>query len=179
MSGHTQRAQTWITVLPANYTMPAFCFASVHQMAPLLSDVEGIWWGLATHLSTPKGWEAELAWLVDLQLMADSHKWLPIGNRSSAGQWSPPAKRPTFYRYSTQPTEHIYKPYVFSHLIAMSSVECNRCSHLQLGLWAGVDKMLHCLAFATRAHVSCCKDPLSNRVIDYNEYFRALILLNG
>jgi len=31
------------------------------------------------------------------------HKWLPIGYRSSAGQGSPPAKRSTFYRYSTQP----------------------------------------------------------------------------
>jgi len=30
------------TVLPANYTMPAFRFASVHQMAPPLTEVEGI-----------------------------------------------------------------------------------------------------------------------------------------
>jgi len=54
------------TVLPANYTMPAFRFASVHQMAPPLTEVEGIWWELTTHLSTPKGWQAELAWFVDL-----------------------------------------------------------------------------------------------------------------
>jgi len=45
--------------------MPAFCFASVHQMAPRLTEVEGIWLELATHLST-KGWKAELAWLADL-----------------------------------------------------------------------------------------------------------------
>jgi len=64
MSGHTKRSDMDHAVLPANYTMPAFCFASVHQMAPLPSEVEGIWWGLATHLSTPKGWEAELDWLV-------------------------------------------------------------------------------------------------------------------
>jgi len=37
-------------------------FRSVHQMAPLLSEMEDIWWGLDTLLSTPKGWKAELAW---------------------------------------------------------------------------------------------------------------------
>jgi len=64
---HTHSAQTWITqFLPANYTVPAFCFASVHQMARRLTEVEGIWLELATHLSIPKGWKAELAWLVDL-----------------------------------------------------------------------------------------------------------------
>ena len=40
------------TVLPANYTTPAFCFASIHQMAPRLTEVEGIWLELANHLST-------------------------------------------------------------------------------------------------------------------------------
>ena len=39
MSGHTQRSDMDHTVLPANYTMPAFCFASVHQIAPPLSEV--------------------------------------------------------------------------------------------------------------------------------------------
>jgi len=38
----TQTAQTWITVLPANYSMRAFCFTSVHQMALPLTEVEGI-----------------------------------------------------------------------------------------------------------------------------------------
>ena len=38
---HTKRSDMDHTVLPANYTMPAFCFASVHQMAPLLSEAEG------------------------------------------------------------------------------------------------------------------------------------------
>jgi len=42
------------TVLPANYTMPAFCFASVHQKMPQLTEVEDIWLELA-NLSTPKG----------------------------------------------------------------------------------------------------------------------------
>jgi len=54
----------------------------------------------------------------------------------------------------------IYKPYVFSHSVAASSPECNRCSPFQLGLWAAVDNMCHCLAFATRAHVGCCKAAL-------------------
>ena len=37
----TKRSDMDHTVLAANYTMPAFSFASVHQMAPLLSEVEG------------------------------------------------------------------------------------------------------------------------------------------
>ena len=39
---HRKRSDMDHTVLPANYTMPAFCVASVHQTAPLLSEVEGI-----------------------------------------------------------------------------------------------------------------------------------------
>jgi len=53
------------TVLPANNAMPAFpswAFTRWHHH---------INWGsrhpiAATHLSTPKGWKAELAWLVYL-----------------------------------------------------------------------------------------------------------------
>ena len=106
MSGHTQSAQTWITqcYLQIAPCLP-FVSPSVHQMAPLLIEMEDIWWRLANHLSTPNGWKAELAWLVDLWWMVYRypHKWLPIGYRSNAGQLSPPAKRPTFYCYSTQP----------------------------------------------------------------------------
>jgi len=39
---HTKRSDMDHTVLPANYTMPAFCPASVHQITTLLSEVEGI-----------------------------------------------------------------------------------------------------------------------------------------
>jgi len=53
--------------------------------------------------------------------------------------------------------EYIYKPYVFNHSVATSSAECNRCSPIQLGLWTAVDNMWHRLAFATGAHVGCCK----------------------
>jgi len=52
MSGHTKRSDMDHTVLPANYTVPAFCFTSFHQMAPPLTEVEGIWLELTTHLST-------------------------------------------------------------------------------------------------------------------------------
>jgi len=41
-------------------------FVSVHQMAPPLTEVADIQLQLTTHLSTLKGWKAELAWLVDL-----------------------------------------------------------------------------------------------------------------
>jgi len=50
--------------LPANYTMPAFHFASVHQMAPPLTETEDIWLEPTAHLSTPMGWNAALAWLL-------------------------------------------------------------------------------------------------------------------
>jgi len=39
---HTERSDMDLTVLRANYTMPAFCFASIHQMAPQLIEGEGI-----------------------------------------------------------------------------------------------------------------------------------------
>jgi len=39
---------------------------SVHQMAPPLTEVADIQLQLTTHLSTPKGWTAEYARLVDL-----------------------------------------------------------------------------------------------------------------
>ena len=51
------------TVLPANYTMPAF--PSLH-LRPVRGTVADIQSQLTTHLSTPKGWNAELAWLADL-----------------------------------------------------------------------------------------------------------------
>jgi len=41
-------------------------FISVYQMAPPLTEVADIKLQLTTHLSTPKGWKAELACLVDL-----------------------------------------------------------------------------------------------------------------
>jgi len=62
--GHTKRSDMDHTILPANYTMPAFCFASVRQMALPLTQAEGIWLQLTAHLSTPKEWKAELVWLV-------------------------------------------------------------------------------------------------------------------
>jgi len=41
-------------------------FVSVHQMAPHLTEVTDIQLQHTTHLLTPKGWKAALAWLVDL-----------------------------------------------------------------------------------------------------------------
>jgi len=56
MSGHTRSAQTWIIQFYLQITpcLP-FCFASVHQMAPLLSEVEGIWWGPCHSFIDPEG----------------------------------------------------------------------------------------------------------------------------
>ena len=41
-------------------------YVSVHQTAPPLTEVRDIQLQLTTHRSTPKGWKAELACLVDL-----------------------------------------------------------------------------------------------------------------
>jgi len=57
-----------------------------------------------THLSTPKGWKAELAWLADLERTVYPHKWSPVSRRSSAGPRKFACQRPTFYRCATQPT---------------------------------------------------------------------------
>jgi len=43
------------TVLAANYTMPAFCFESVHQMAPPLSEVAGHLMGAYYSFINPEG----------------------------------------------------------------------------------------------------------------------------
>jgi len=61
-------------------------FVSVHQMAPSLTEIADIQLQLTTHLSTPKGWNAELAWLDNLLWTVYPHKWSPVSYRSSAGQ---------------------------------------------------------------------------------------------
>jgi len=35
---HTERSDMVHTVLPGNYTMPAYIFVSIHQMAPPLTE---------------------------------------------------------------------------------------------------------------------------------------------
>jgi len=62
------------------------------------TEVADIWLQLTTHLLTPKGWKAELAWLVY------PHKWSPISCRSSAGQQKFAGQRRAFYRCATPPT---------------------------------------------------------------------------
>jgi len=54
----------------------------------------------------------------------------------------------------------IFTRHVFSHSLTTVSWMQSRQPTLQLGLLAAVDNMWHCLAFATRAHVGCCKAPL-------------------
>jgi len=65
MSGHTQSAQTWITQFYLQIT-PCMPFVSQAFTGWRHPEVEGIWLELTTHLSTPKGWQVELVWLVDL-----------------------------------------------------------------------------------------------------------------
>jgi len=47
-------------------------FVSVHQMAPPRTDVADIQLQLTTHLSTPKGWKAELAY----RLTTETHAYV-------------------------------------------------------------------------------------------------------
>jgi len=75
-------------------------------MAPPLTEVRDIQLQLTTHLSTQKGWKAELAWLVDLQRTVYPHKWSTVSYRSSAGQRKYAGRRPTFYHWATVTIPH-------------------------------------------------------------------------
>ena len=79
-----------------------------HQRAPLLCVViAAIWLQLTTHLSTPRGWKAELA---DLQRAVYPYKLLPVSCRSSADLWKFTGQRPTFYHWATPLTSHTHTP---------------------------------------------------------------------
>jgi len=58
-------------------------FVGVHQMAPPLTEVADIQFQLTTQLLTPKGWKAELAWLVNILRTVYPHKWSPVRYRLS------------------------------------------------------------------------------------------------
>ena len=77
---------------------------SVHQMAPPQTEVADIQLQPTTHLSTPKGWKAESAWLADLQRTVYPHKWSPVSCRSSAGQGKFACQSPTSYHCATLST---------------------------------------------------------------------------
>jgi len=66
-------------------------------MAHRQTEVADIWLQPTTHLSIPKEWKAESAWLADLQQTVYPHKWSPVSRRSSAGQQKFACQRPTFY----------------------------------------------------------------------------------
>ena len=59
-------ARLWITLFYLQIHNACLSFVSVHQTAPPPTEVRDIPLQLTTHLSTPKGWQADLAWLVDL-----------------------------------------------------------------------------------------------------------------
>jgi len=62
----SRSAQAWITQFYLQIYHACLSFVSVHQMAPPLTELTDIQLQLTIHLSSPKGWKAELAWLVDL-----------------------------------------------------------------------------------------------------------------
>ena len=61
----SQSAHARITQFYLQIHHACLSFVSVHQMAPPLTEVRDSQLQLTTHQSTPKGWKAELAWLVD------------------------------------------------------------------------------------------------------------------
>ena len=70
----TKRSGMDHTVLPA--TTP--CLPFLRQRSPdgaITTEAADIQLQLTTYLSTPKGWKAELAWLVDLQRMVYPRQW--------------------------------------------------------------------------------------------------------
>ena len=58
---HTKRSGMDHTVLPANNTMPAFPSRHSPDVTTRATEAADIQLQLTTHLSTPKGWQAELA----------------------------------------------------------------------------------------------------------------------
>jgi len=102
---YTQSAQAWITQF---YLQITPCLPFLRECSPdgttTATEAADIQWQLTTHLSTLKGWKAELAWLVDLWRMVYPlypHKWSPISYRSSAGQRKHAGQRPMFYHWTT------------------------------------------------------------------------------
>jgi len=78
---HTKRSDMGSHSFTCKLHHACLLFCKRSPDAPLLCEMEDICSGLAAHLSTLKGWKAELGWLVDLYRMAYPHKWLPIGYR--------------------------------------------------------------------------------------------------
>ena len=64
---HTQSAQVRITQFYLQLHRTCLYLVSIHQMAPPQTEVADIQLQPTTHLSTPKGCKAELAWLAALQ----------------------------------------------------------------------------------------------------------------
>jgi len=82
---YTQSAQAWITQFDLQITP---CLHFLRERSPdgttTTTEAANIQLQLTTHLSTPKGWKAELAWLADLYRTVYPHKWSPISCGSSA-----------------------------------------------------------------------------------------------
>ena len=73
-------------------------------MAPPHIEVADIYLQATTHLSTPKGWEAET--YIRRLVTVYPHKWSLISCRSSVGQGKFNGQRPTFYHCATPPTKY-------------------------------------------------------------------------
>jgi len=70
-------------------------------------EVADIWLQLTTHLSTPRGWKAELAWLADLQRTVYPYSGHPSTAGRAQDSVSSPAKDRRSANCATQPISNL------------------------------------------------------------------------
>jgi len=132
-------AQAWITSLICKEHGACLYLVSVHQMAPP-TKVANISLQLTTHLSTWRGWKAELTWLADLQWTVYLHKWLASAEGRACYRESSPI-RPMYCTELSLCTS-FYEMYVFIiHLVLLVKDLCyfivSICFLLVCLLWGG------------------------------------------
>ena len=95
-------AQAWITQFNLQKTP---CLPLPRKRSPngASTDWSGEHLIAATNLSTPRGLQAELTWLVDLQQMVYPHNWSPNSWRSRVRQWKFAGQDRRSCHYATPP----------------------------------------------------------------------------
>jgi len=101
-------------------------------------------YSVATHLSTPKGWKAKLAQLVDLQRTVYPRKWSPVSCRSSAGQGKLAGEIPTFYHCATQLLASVWSVYSCVCDVQRLKPDLHRNSAPTTSSHATMERVLNC-----------------------------------
>jgi len=90
--------------LPSLSARPVVTSVAFTRWCKTVYTVAHVRFQLTTHLSTPKGYKAELAWLADLYRLFYPRQWPPVSCRWSVGQGKFAGQRPTFYHCAMQPS---------------------------------------------------------------------------